>query len=175
MQSQFEITKQQFQHRLYSYAYYSLRIAADAEDIVQEAFLKLWENRQDIDPLQVGGWLMRVTQNLIIDHVRKHKTRLLVTDDDADLDLIPQEDGQEQDTHHQRVLKRIVEHSIARLHDPYRTILIMREIQELNYQEIADILCVSVDHVRTDLFRGKHKLRELVRQHPLYHHDLLTG
>src|SRR5690606_1343343 len=106
MHSQFEITKQQFQQRLYSYAYYSLRIAEDAEDIVQEAFLKLWENRQDIDPLQVGAWLMRVTQNLIVDHVRRKKSRLPVTDTDADL-LAREADA---DAQHQDTLKRIVEH-----------------------------------------------------------------
>jgi RNA polymerase sigma-70 factor (ECF subfamily) len=173
MHRQFERTKQEFQHRLYSYAWYSLRIAADAEDIVQEAFLKLWENWQDIDPPQVGAWLTRVTQNLIIDHVRKQRTRQRVTDSEADLDQIAQEDAP--DPQQQGTLKRIVEQSIARLNDPYRTILIMREIQGLSYQDIAAILCISVEHVKTDLFRGKRKLREIVRQHPLYHHDLLPG
>lgn len=175
MHRQFEITKKQYQRQLYSYAWYSLRIAADAEDVVQEAFLKLWENWQQIEQPQVGAWLMRVTQNLIIDHVRKHQTRAFVSDDEAELAEIAQEDEADRDSPHQRTLKRIVEQSIARLNDPYRTILIMREIQGLNYQEIADILCVSVDHVKTDLFRGKRKLREIVKQHPLYHRDLLTG
>lgn len=177
MHRQFETAKRQFQHRLYSYAWYSLRIKADAEDIVQEAFLKLWENWQSVDPPQIGAWLMRVTQNLLVDHVRKHRTRLRVTDADVDLELIAQEDGQqdEQEAQHQRVLKRIVEDCIAKLDDPYRTTVILREIQGLSYQEIADVLRISVDHVRTDLFRGKRKLREIVRQHPLYHDELLTG
>lgn len=173
MHRQFETAKRQYQHRLYSYAWYSLRIKADAEDIVQEAFIKLWENWHDIDPLKIGSWLTRVTQNLIVDHVRKHKIRLRVTDADTDPDLLVQDEAP--DPQHQGTLKRIVESSIAKLDDPYRTTLIMREIQGLSYQEIADILHLSVDHVRTDLFRGKSKLRELVRQHPLYHHDLLTG
>lgn len=175
MHKQFETTKQQYQRQLYSYAWYSLRIAADAEDIVQEAFLKLWENRHDVDPLQAGAWLMRVTRNLIVDHVRKHRTRSRVTDGDADLDLIARDEDPDQDAQHQRTLKCIVERSITELHDPYRTILIMREIHGLSYHEIAAILDISVDHVKTDLFRAKRKLREIVRQHPLYHHDLLTG
>ncbi len=116
---------------------------------------------------------MRVTQNLIVDHLRRRKARLNWTDSETDLDEIPHHE--EQDTEHQSVLKRIVEHSIAKLQDPWRTTLILREIQGLNYQEIADVLRVSVDHVKTDLFRGRRKLREIVSQHPLYHHDLLTG
>ncbi|MDY6984705.1 MAG: sigma factor-like helix-turn-helix DNA-binding protein, partial [Pseudomonadota bacterium] len=64
--------------------------------------------------------------------------------------------------------------SIAQLQDPYRTTLILREMQGLNYQDIAEVLRVSVDHVKTDLFRGRRKLREIVCAHPLYHPDLLT-
>lgn len=173
MHGQFELAKQQYRHRLFSYAWYSLRSRADAEDVVQEAFLKLWEKRDAVDPPQTGAWLMRVTQNLIVDLLRRRKARAKWSDTEADLEQIAQEDTE--DTQHIGTLKRIVEHSIAQLQDPYRTTLILREIQGLQYQEIADILRVSVDHVKTDLFRGRRKLREIVSAHPLYHHDLLTG
>ncbi|MES2605579.1 MAG: RNA polymerase sigma factor [Pseudomonadota bacterium] len=175
MHRQFETAKRQFQHQLYSYAYYSLRVAADAEDVVQEAFIRLWQHWQEIDQLQLGAWLMRVTQNLIVDHVRKHKTRLATTDDEADFEMIALEESDAHDSPHQRTLKRIVEHSIAKLGDPYRTTLILREIQGMSYEEIGEVLGISVDHVKTDLFRGKRKLREIVSQHPLYHHDILSG
>jgi len=172
MRRQFETAKQQYRDRLYSYAWYSLRNKADAEDIVQEAFLKLWENLERLDPPQIGGWLTRVTQNLIVDHLRRRRARQTWTDTETDLDTIAHEDTP--DTQHQNMLKRIVEHSIAQLQDPYRTTLILREIQGLNYQDIAEVLRVSVDHVKTDLFRGRRKLREIVSAHPLYHQDLLT-
>jgi RNA polymerase sigma-70 factor (ECF subfamily) len=172
MHRQFELAKQQHRHRLFSYAWYSLRNRADAEDIVQEAFLKLWEKRDGVEPQQIGAWLMRVTQNLIVDHVRRRKARAQWSDTETELEEIAQEEGQ--DTQHVGTLKRIVEHSIAKLQDPYRSTLIFREIQGLGYQEIADILRVSVDHVKTDLFRGRRKLREIVSAHPLYHHDLLS-
>lgn len=170
MQSQFEATKQQFQHRLYGYAYYSLRVAEDAEDIVQEAFIRLWQNWQSVEPTQVGAWLMRVTQNLVVDHLRKNKHRHQESEIDAD--ELPHN---AEDAHQRKVMQKIVEESIARLDDPYRTVLILREIQGLSYQEIADILSVSADQVRTDLFRGKRKLRDTVKQHALYHSELLAG
>lgn len=173
MRRQFETAKQQYRDRLYSYAWYSLRHKADAEDVVQEAFLKLWENIEGVQLPQVGAWLTRVTQNLIVDHLRRRKARQSWTDADTELDTIAQEEPR--DVEHEGTLKRIVEHSIAQLQDPYRTTLILREIQDLSYQEIADVLRISVDHVKTDLFRGKRKLREIVKAHPLYHHDLLTG
>lgn len=172
MRRQFETAKQQFRDRLYSYAWYSLRSKADAEDIVQEAFLKLWENIDGVHPPQVGAWLTRVTQNLIVDHLRRRKARQAWADTETDPDSIPHE--LTQDAQQQSTLKRIVEHSIAQLQDPYRTTLILREVQGLAYQEIAEILRVSVDHVKTDLFRARRKLRAIVSAHPLYTDDLLT-
>ena len=56
-----------------------------------------------------------------------------------------------------------------------RTTLILREIQGLSYDEIAAVLRISVDHVKTNLFRARRKLRAIVSAHPLYHHDLLNG
>jgi len=170
MDSQFESIKQQYQHRLYGYAFYSLRVAEDAQDVVQEAFLRLWENWKEVDLKKVGAWLMRVTRNLIVDQIRKNKTKF--PESETNLDEIVMD---ENESRHREVLKRIVEQSIARLDEPYRTTLILREIQGLSYQEIAEILCISVAQVKTDLFRGKGKLREIVKQHSLYHSELLAG
>ena len=167
MNQQFEQIRAEFQHRVYSYAWYSLRIAADAEDIAQEAFIRLWQNWAQVDLQQVGGWLMRVTHNLVIDHVRRQKSRPRTTEQELDeLPATAQDD-------HQDTLRTIVEQSISQVKEPYRTTLIMREIQGLPYQDIADVLEISLEQVKTDLFRGRRKLREQVKLHPLYCSDLL--
>lgn len=171
MDAPFETSRKLYQRRLYSYAWYSLRVAADAEDVVQEAFVRLWEHRREVEPMQVGAWLMRVTQNLVTDQIRRRGTR--ARDEEVDTDLLPAEQPAPADHHHQRCMKALVEECIAALTDPYRTIVIMREIQGLSYQEIADILGISLDHVKTDLFRAKRKLRELVSSHPRYDQHLL--
>jgi RNA polymerase sigma-70 factor, ECF subfamily len=175
MHTHFANAKQQYQQQLYSYAYYSVRVAADAEDIVQEAFIRLWQNWSTVDAAQLGAWLMRVTQNLIVDYVRKQKSRQVLGDEEFDLEQVAQEEQGDHDSPHQLTLKRIVQHSIAQLPDPYRSTLILREIQELSYEAIAEVLGISVAHVKTDLFRAKGKLRQIVKEHPLYHHDLLSG
>jgi RNA polymerase sigma-70 factor (ECF subfamily) len=114
---------------------------------------------------------MRVTQNLVTDQIRRRRTRAL--DEEIDTDLLAAEQPAAADQHHQHSLKALVEECIAGLADPYRTIVIMREIQGLGYQEIAAILDISLDHVKTDLFRAKRKLRELVSRHPHYDQHLL--
>lgn len=172
MKRHFESIKAQFQHRVYSYAYYSLRVAADAEDITQEVFIRLWQNWPHLNPLQAKSWLMRVTHNLIIDHVRSQKNRTYGSNDDKDEDDSP-EVVQHQDELDQPTLRLIVEQSIAQLDDPYRTTMILREVQGMSYQNIAEILSVSINQIKTDLFRAKYKLRAIVKLHPLYSTDLL--
>lgn len=167
MDKQYEQIKAQFQNRIYSYAFYSLRIAADAEDIVQEAFIRLWQHWPQVELTQVGNWLMRVSHNLVIDHIRRQQARPRTTEAELD-EFTGSDEGLDQNE-----LRIIVEASIAKVAEPYRTTLIMREIQGLPYQDISEVLGISLDHVRTNIFRAKGKLREQVKLHPLYSPDLL--
>src|SRR5690606_20784544 len=127
MQTSFENIRSLYQHRLYAYAWYSLRDAAEAEDVVQEAFTRFWEQRHGIDPRQAGAWLMRVTQNLVTDQIRRRRVR--DADNDMDADALVAEQPPVEDLQHQHDMKRVVEESLAGLTDPYRSILILREIQ----------------------------------------------
>ncbi|MFT6058504.1 MAG: RNA polymerase sigma-70 factor (ECF subfamily), partial [Pseudohongiellaceae bacterium] len=73
MLKQYQQVIDQHRQKVFSFAYYSLRAKADAEDVTQEVFIKLWQHWQKIDHLKVGGWLMRVAHNAVIDHVRRQK------------------------------------------------------------------------------------------------------
>lgn len=67
-------------------ARYSLRSAADADDIAQEVFVKLWQHWPKIDPDKQLSWLLRVTHNAIIDFVRRRKTRNESIDEAVDVE-----------------------------------------------------------------------------------------
>lgn len=60
--------------RVFSYCVYCLRNRDDAEDVTQDAFLRLWRNRGEVDPVRVDGWLIRVAHNLCVDQTRRCKT-----------------------------------------------------------------------------------------------------
>ncbi len=149
----------QHRHRVFSFAHYSLRVREDAEDVTQEVFIKLWQHWQKIDHEKLGAWLMRVAHNSVIDHVRKQRPQQSNLDQFAEVE---DQVGAESDATdlEQTLFKQQLQSAIKALEDPFRSILIMRDIQGLSYDEIQGSLELSASQVKVYLHRARRKLRE---------------
>lgn len=149
----------QHRQRIFSFAHYSLRAKEDAEDVTQEVFIKLWQHWQKIDHNKLGAWLMRVAHNAVIDHVRKNKTANSQQDDYAEVEEQAEEidEGRQLD---QAAFKQQLMEAIKELGDPFRSIIIMRDVQGLSYAEIRESLDMSESSVKVYLHRSRRKLRE---------------
>jgi RNA polymerase sigma-70 factor (ECF subfamily) len=172
MLAQYQQAITQHRQRVFSFAHYSLRAKEDAEDITQEVFIKLWQHWQKIDHSKLGAWLMRVAHNAVIDHVRKQKNVASQTDDYAE----PEEQAAEVLTEQQVDDGRFKEElmaSIKLLDDPFRSIIIMRDIQGMSYSDIQHTLDMSESQVKVYLHRGRRKLRENPALRKLF--DTMTG
>ena len=172
MLAQYQQAITQHRQRVFSFARYSLRAKEDAEDITQEVFIKLWQHWQKIDHSKLGAWLMRVAHNAVIDHVRKQKNVASQTDDYAE----PEEQAAEVLTEQQVDDGRFKEElmaSIKLLDDPFRSIIIMRDIQGMSYSDIQHTLDMSESQVKVYLHRGRRKLRENPALRKLF--DTMTG
>jgi len=159
MISQYQQTIKEHRQRIYSFAFYSLRAKEDAEDVTQEVFIKLWQHWQKIDHVKVGGWLMRVARNSVVDHVRKQKPSVDGIDHYADVELQSVEmiDGKDID---QAKVKDGLMEAIRTLDEPFKSILIMRDIQGLSYADVQESLNISESQVKVYLHRARRKLRE---------------
>lgn len=172
MLAQYQQAITQHRQRVFSFAHYSLRAREDAEDITQEVFIKLWQHWQKIDHSKLGAWLMRVAHNAVIDHVRKQKNVASQTDDYAE----PEEQAAEALTEEQvddGKFKEELMASIKLLDDPFRSIIIMRDIQGMSYGDIQHTLDMSESQVKVYLHRGRRKLRENPVLKNLF--DTMTG
>ncbi|GJM12698.1 MAG: DNA-directed RNA polymerase sigma-70 factor [Pseudohongiella sp.] len=149
----------QHRHRVLSFAHYSLRVREDAEDVTQEVFVKLWQNWKKIDHEKLGAWLMRVAHNSVIDHVRKQRPEQSNLDRYAEVEeqVSAQSDVAELDQHR---FKSQLQLAIKSLEDPFRSIVIMRDIQGMRYEEIQGSLDLSASQVKVYLHRARRKLRE---------------
>lgn len=149
----------QHRHRVLSFAHYSLRAREDAEDVTQEVFIKLWQHWQKIDHGKLGAWLMRVAHNCVIDHVRKQRPQQTNLDQYAEVE---DQVGEESDASllDQLQFKRQLQSAIKSLEDPFRSIVIMRDIQGMSYEEIQGSLELSASQVKVYLHRARRKLRE---------------
>lgn len=149
----------QHRQRVFSFAYYSLRAKEDAEDVTQEVFIKLWQNWQKIDHIKVGGWLMRVAHNSVVDHVRRQKPSKDGIDSYAEVEMVASEEEEGADIDQARYRSKLME-AIKGLDDPFKSIIIMRDIQGASYFEIKESLDISESQVKVYLHRARRKLRE---------------
>ncbi len=159
MQKQYQQAITQYRQRVFSFANYSLRAREDAEDITQDVFIKLWQNWQRLDHSKLNAWLMRVAHNAVVDHVRKHKKANEQVDDYAELEDQASEEYSGGDLD-DRAFKQQLMEAIKSLDDPFRSILVMRDIQGMSYTDIQQSLDISASQVKVYLHRGRRKLRE---------------
>ncbi len=165
MSREFRRLAQEHGGRIYTFALHSLRSREDAEDVTQEVLIRLWRHRDTIDPERVRAWVMRVTRNLVIDSSRRSRMRSTLFADGTDAEIAAEsvavatsrDDGAER-----RELRSALESAVADLEEPYRSIVVMREIQDCSYQEIADALEMPLGTVKVYLHRARHRLRDRV-------------
>ncbi|HET6349588.1 MAG TPA: sigma-70 family RNA polymerase sigma factor [Candidatus Krumholzibacteria bacterium] len=166
MGNDFRDLAQEYAGKVFTYARYALRDHQDAEDVTQEVLIRLWKNHDSIEPSRLSAWVMRVTRNLVIDCSRRHRTRAAVFVDGpaAETSAASVAAAPTPDAHAGRAeLREVIERAIAELDEPQRSIVVMREIQGLAYEEIADALNMPLGTVKVYLHRARRRMRERVR------------
>ncbi len=129
------------QKRLFNFCLVLCGDPARAEDLTQEAFLKVLTNLKSLKkPEAFIDWLFRVTRHLYIDQIRKHK------DSTSDLDDLPAENPETADI-------IAVHQTLSQFEPEDRWLLVLVDMENYSYKEAADVLGISEDAVRTRLFR----------------------
>lgn len=135
----------------------------DAEDVLQEAFVKAYINLNDFDPrLKFSSWIYRITHNETVTHLRKKSVRPKTIDFQADFEIFEtiQDDLDLLEQIDRKFLRENLNRLIAGLDKKYREPIILKFLEEKNYQEISDILKIPMGSVATLISRGKKQLRE---------------
>ena len=160
---------QTYSRRIYNLAYRFTSRADTAEDLTQEVFIRVYRSLDQYNPKQgdLQNWLMRLARNLIIDDYRK---RQRAPQDEAADDL---EDHQYhlraagntvQREMERRELGVQVQAGIDKLSHDLRTCVILRDIEELSYQEIVDLLRIPEGTVKSRINRGRIELAKILRR-----------
>ena len=158
-----------YSRRIYNLAYRFTSRADSAEDLTQEVFIRVYRSLDQYDPRQgdLQNWLMRLARNLIIDDYRRRQR----TPHDT------QADDLEDHTYHlrsasnsvqsemeRRELGEQVQAGIDKLSPDLRTCVILRDIEELSYQEIVDLLQIPEGTVKSRINRGRIELAKILRR-----------
>jgi len=138
------------------------RDADAAEDIVQEAFVKLWRTPPDGPDAVIPSWLRRVVVNLSINDLRRRKRAASLPEFSTDPAL--RQETRPEDGIDVRDSVRRVDEALARLPEEKRAIIVMRVYEHMSYQQIADTLGVPVGTVMSRLNRAREALKEYVAE-----------
>ncbi len=138
---------------VFKVAYGVLRNPHDAEDVVQEVFLRVHRSGTN-SVVDLRAWLARIAFRLAIDRVRKPQTEELGAAEPPSSDA----NAEHLAIYRQRVLQ--VQRLIAALPDDLRHPLVLSAIEELNSQQIAEVLGISESAVRGRIFRARQMLKE---------------
>lgn len=154
MDKQYRQWLQEHQDHVWSLARYLLRDRGEAEDVTQEAFIRLWQHRERLQEAQVRPWLLRVTRNLCLDRVRRRQPEVEWDENAAAGDDSPQDGLQRSEA------SRWLQRAIAALQEPYRSLIILRDLQQHSYEEVAGVTELTMPQVKTYLHRARRQLRE---------------
>jgi RNA polymerase sigma-70 factor, ECF subfamily len=154
----------QYASTLYRVAFSVLRNQQDAEDAVQEAFLRVLRHRETLGEIRDHRlWLVRIVWNIVLDRKRRAKTRP-ETDDIADLARVLPATGLSAEQraaalqHHAEVLGCVEQLPVRE-----REVLLLSAFEELSSVEIAAVLGVTESSVRSRLFRARNLMAELLQ------------
>ena len=160
---------QTYSRRVYNLAYRFTSRADSAEDLTQDVFVRVYRSLDQYNPKQgdLQNWLMRLARNLIIDDYRK---RQRAPQDDIADDLddhkyhLRSAENSVQREMERRELGAQVQSGIDKLSADLRTCVILRDIEELSYQEIVDLLKIPEGTVKSRINRGRIELAKILRR-----------
>lgn len=156
-----------YQDKLFHMAYRMLNNRQEAEDVVQETFLRVYRSLDRYDENQkFSTWIYRIATNLCIDRLRKRKPSYSLDAESSEhegLDgysMIPSDNRTPESEVLLTETQRIVHQAIETLPPKYKTIMMLRYIQDLSLQEIGDVLEMPVTTIKTRVHRGREFLRK---------------
>ena len=167
---------QRYHRRIYNICYRFAGTADDAQDLTQEVFIKMYRtlNSYDLERGAFMTWVTAMTRNLLVDHFRKTKQERLTDSLDAapseHEDAMPlsaqiQDAGPSPDTRAQsKEVGETVQRALQKLSPDLREAVILRDLQDMDYKEIATVLKVPEGTVKSRINRGRAELARLLQR-----------
>lgn len=159
-----------YKDKVFQLCYRMLGNRHEAEDIAQEAFIRAYVNIARFNmELKFSTWIYRIATNLCIDRIRKKKPDFYLDAEVSGTDgltmysqvaaetNLPEEDLESIE------LQEAIQRAISKLPEKYRTVIVLKYIEELSLNEISEILDMPLGTVKTRIHRGRESLRQQLR------------
>jgi RNA polymerase sigma-70 factor (ECF subfamily) len=158
-----------YQSQVFSIALRMVRSREDAEDVAQEAFVRVFRSFDRYDPARpFAAWLYTIVSRLAIDHIRRRKVRPIVlvhrdpeTDEDRIVD-VPDPGPRPEEVAANAEEERRTDELIQSLPPHYRIVVMLRHQQDLSYEEIAEALKLPLGTVKARIHRARALLKKRI-------------
>jgi len=166
--SAFEEIVLKYQDRIYNLCRHMLVNAHDAEDAAQDTFLKAYQKLKDFKPeASLYTWLYRIAANTCLDYKRRPFLESLFKKSDESEEFVeePSSDWPSPERlYESKQIGLALHKSIRKLTTKLRTAIMLKEIDGLSYDEIADVLEVSIGTVKSRISRARDELKKLLNK-----------
>jgi RNA polymerase sigma-70 factor (ECF subfamily) len=169
-QASFQLLVERYQSRIFALTRHYTRNAVEIEDLVQDTFLKAYSRLESFEhQSSFYTWLYRIATNTILDHMKRRGRSPVQSVEDPEIvsspppsRLVGPDTAMERDE-----IAKITHVVLEQMPEIFRTVLVMREFDDLSYQEIADVLGISIGTVESRLFRARARFKDkLLQMHP---------
>ena len=168
----FDMIVSRYKTRLYNCVYRMVNNPENAEDLVQETFLRVYKNRHNYQATSnFSTWIYTIALNLARSELRKRKRRQFFslnssTHEDSNTEGfdLPDTSFGPSDHMEQSELGQAIQKAIDHLPIKYRTVIVLRDVQELSYEQISEILNCPTGTVKSRVNRARLRLQEMLRQ-----------
>jgi RNA polymerase sigma-70 factor (ECF subfamily) len=161
----FGILMRRYEQKLFRYGRKFLSSRDNIEDIVQDVFIKTYQNIQSFDPTQrFSPWVYRIAHNTFINALKKEIRNPLYFFDFDTIMAHPVYEDPDAKEKEQKEIKALVDKGLDKLSPHYREIIILYYLEELKYKEIAEILHIPVSTVGIRLKRAKDALKRMWKE-----------
>ncbi len=165
----FEEIVLRYSGRLYNFAYRFLMNKEEAEDVVQDTFLKVYQKRHSYREIaKFSTWIYTITGNLAKTLLRKQRNRKMFSfsalrSEDREIDYAITHEVPET-TLNSQFTEKIIQTAITKLPEHFRTAIILRDVQELSYDEISNIIGKPLGTIKSRINRARLRLQEILEE-----------
>ena len=169
----YRVLVERYERRIYYVVYGMVRNAEDARELAQECFVKAFQNlhRFRLDS-KFYTWICRIAMNLSIDHLRKMKHRRHSEFDEmrggsegAQVVRLHSKNTDPSEAASRKQLLKTIMDAVDTLPDDQKQVLVLRELEDMPYREIAEILDVPEGTVMSRLYYARRRLQEILSDH----------
>ncbi len=164
----FEILVGRYKNPLMNFVFRFLGDYELSRDVVQETMIKVYRNKDSYKTIaKFSTWIYTIAGNLAKTELQRKKRRKILSlspanDDSEPIDL-PDNDPQPDVLADSAIKNKIIQDALLKVSEAYREVVILRDIQEFTYEEIAEMLDLTVGTVKSRINRGRAQLQELLK------------